>query len=140
MSNSDWCRIFVTENKTEAGSFSVQFQFPAITMTLVARDLLFAKRIIAFVTETRCNPVFRDAHIGGGVYRHIPEKSIDLSSSFPHSRVLLVKNGEYESGFVMRIEPCSTFSGCIAIHDELEAMLDALREIADDYEAGQKDT
>ena len=106
MSNSDWCHILVTEDEHEGGFLSVQFQLPAITMTLAARDLLFAKRIIAFVAETRGNPAFRDAHIGGGVYRHMPEKSIDLSSSFPDSRVLLVKNGEFDSSFILRVEPC----------------------------------
>ncbi len=140
MSDSDWCHIFVTEDEHEGGVLSVQFQLPAITMTLAARDLLFAKRIIAFVAETRGNPAFRDAHIGGGVYRHMPEKSIDLSSSFPDSRVLLLKNGEFDSSFILRVEPCSTFSGILDLHDEqLDAMLDSLQEIIDDYGDGQKD-
>jgi hypothetical protein len=137
MSDSDWCHIFVTEDKHEGGLLSVQFQLPAITMTLAARDLLFAKKTIAFVAETRGNPAFRDAHIGGGVYRHMPKKSIDLSSSFPGSRVLLIKNGEFDSSFILRVEPCSTFSGMLDLHDaQLDAMLDSLQEIIDDYGEG----
>jgi len=140
MSDS-YCRIFVNEDEHEGRLVSVQFQMPAITMTLAVRDLLFAKRIIAFVAETRGNPAFRDAHIGGGVYRHMPEKSVDLSSSFPDSRVFLQKDGEYDSSFILRVEPCSTFSGVLDIHDEqLDAMLDSLQEIIDDYGDGQKDT
>ena len=141
MSRSAYCYIFVNEDEHEGGLLSVQFQLPAITMTLAARDLSFARKIIAFVGETRGNPAFRDAHIGGGVYRHMPEKSVDLSSSFPDARVLLRKNGEYDSGFILRIEPCPTFSGILDIHDEqLDAMLERLQEIVDDYGDGQKDT
>ena len=141
MSDSDWCHIFVTEDEHEVGVLSVQFQFPAITMTLAARDLLFAKRIIAFVAETRGNPAFRDAHIGDGVYHRMPEKSVDLSSSFPGSRLLLLKNGEFDSSFFLRIEPCSTFLGVVDIHDEqLDAMLNSLQEIIDEYGDGQKHT
>src|SRR5690606_13722732 len=97
---------------------AVQFQMPAITMTLAARDLLFAQKIIAFVADTRDSPAFRDTDIGGGVYRHIPEKSIDLSSSFPDSRVILQKTGEFDSSFILRFEPCSTFSGILELQDE----------------------
>jgi len=140
MSDS-YCHIFVNEDEHKGGLVSVQFQMPAITMTLAVRDLLFAKRIIAFVAETRGNPAFRDPHIGGGVYRHMPEKSVDLSSSFPDSRVFLRKNGEFDSSFILRVEPCSTFSGILDLHDEqLAAMLDSLQEIIDDYGDGQKDT
>jgi hypothetical protein len=139
MSDSTWCHIFVNEAGHEGGVVSVQFQFPPITVTLAARDLLFAKRIIAFVAETRGNPAFRDTHIGGGVYRPMPEKSVDLSSSFPGSRVLLSKDGEYDSSYILRVEPCLTFSGSLELHDEqLDAMLASLQEIIDDHGNGQK--
>ena len=95
---------------------------------------MFAKRIIAFVAETRGNPAFRDEHTGGGVYRRMPEKSVDLSSSFPASRVVLIKDGECDSSYILRVEPCPTFSGALQLSDEqLDAMLDSLREVLDDY-------
>jgi hypothetical protein len=53
-----YCHIFVNEDEHEGGVLSVQFQLPAITMTLAARDLLFAKRVMAFVAETRGIPRF----------------------------------------------------------------------------------
>jgi hypothetical protein len=141
MSNSASCYIFVNEDKDKGGLLSVQFQLPAITMTLAAQDLAFAKKIIAFVAETRGNPAFRDAHIGGGVYRPMPEKSIDISSSFPGSRVSLAKNGEFDSSFILRVEPCSTFSGILDLHDDLlDAVLESLQDIVDDYGDVQSDT
>ena len=137
MSDS-YCHIFVNQDEHEGRVLSVQFQKPAVTMTLAAQDILFAKKIIAFVAETRGNPAFRDAHIGGGVYSHMPEKSIDLSSSFPDSRVSLRKNGEYDSSFILRVEPCSAFSGIFDFHDEqLDHMLDSLQAILDDYDDGR---
>jgi hypothetical protein len=141
MSNSHLFDIFVTEDEHGGGLASVQFQLPALTITLAARDLLFAKKIIAFVAETRGNPAFRDEHIGGGVYRHMPEKSVDVSSSFPASRVVLVKDGEYDSSFILRIEPCPSFSGALELHDEqLDAMLDSLQEILHDYDDESRGT
>jgi len=140
MSDS-YCHIFVNEDEHGGRLLSVQFQMPAITITLAARDLLFAKRIIAFVAETRGNPAFRDAHIGDGVYRHMPEKSVDISSSFPDARVFLRKNGECDSSFILHVEPCSSFSGVLDLHDEqLDAMLDSLQEIINHYGDGEEDT
>jgi hypothetical protein len=141
MSDSAWCHIFVSEGKDKGGVLSVQFQLPAITMTLAAQDLAFAKKIIAFVAETRGNPAFRDAHIGGGVYRHMPEKSVDLSPSFPGSCVSLAKNGEYDSSYILRVVPCSTFSGSLDLRDDLlDAVLDSLQDLVDDYKDFRSDT
>ena len=134
MKNSHWCHAFVIEDELETGKFSVQFQLPAITVAFTANDLLFAQRFLDFVSETRANPVYRDAHIGNGVYRHMPEKSVDLSSSFRDTKGLLLKGGEYDSSYILRIAPSASFSMIFDICDEqLDALLGSLQEIIDDY-------
>jgi len=134
MNNSYTWHVFVSEDKPADGLFSVQFQLPAITITFTAENLLFARRILDFVAETRANPAFRDPHLGNGVFRHMPEKSIDLSASFRDTRIVLLKNGEYDSSYVLRIAPSSSLALIFDISDErLDALLDSLKDIIDDY-------
>ncbi len=134
MSDSYPCDVFVTEDKPETGLFSVQFQLSVTTITFTAEDLLFAQRFLDFVSETRANPAYRDAHVGNGVYRTMPEKSVDLSSSFRDTKVVLVKDGEYDSTYVLRIEPSTSCSMLFKIYDDqLDALLGRIQNIIDDH-------
>ena len=138
MSNSEgWCQVFVTEVVPGACLYSVQFQLPALTVTMVARDLLFAAKLIEFVEETRGNPDFRDVHLGGGRYRRTPETSVDLSASFPETGVVLIKDGESDSRFFLRVEPCASFWTTIDFCDgQVDALLDGLKEVIDEFVNG----
>jgi hypothetical protein len=134
MNDSYRCEVFVTEDKQGTGVFSVQFQLRSITITFTAGDLLFAQRFLDFVSETRANPAYRDAKIGNGVYRTMPEKSVDLSSSFCDTKVVLLKDGEYDSSYVLRIEPSTSCSMVFHIYDDqLDALLGSIQNIVDDY-------
>jgi hypothetical protein len=141
MNDSNRCEVFVTEDKERTGVFSVQFQLDSITITFTAGDLLFAQRILDFVSETRANPAYRDAEIGNGVYRTMPEKSVDLSSSFCDTKVVLLKDGEYDSGYVLRITPSKSCAMILDIYDErLDALLSGIQDIVDELEDTSKDT
>ena len=129
MSESAYCDIFVDDPCD--GVFSVQIQLPALTITLTAHDLMFAKRILDFISETRSNPTFRDAHLGNGVYRHVPQKLIDLSSSFCGTTLQFEKDGEYDSRYFVRMHSSSsrvTFS----LGDQLlDVFAESLQEVID---------
>jgi hypothetical protein len=141
MNDSYRCDVFVTEDKPETGVFSVQFQLSSITITFTAEDLLFAQRFIDFVSETRANPDYRDTHVGNGVYRTMPEKIVDLSSSFRDTKVVLRKDGEYDSTYTLRIAPSTSCSMLFHIYDEkLDAFLGSIQEIIDDYAGKSKRT
>ena len=119
----------------------MQFQLPAITVTFTAKDLLFAQRFLDFVSETRANPVYRDAQIGNGVYRHMQEKSVDLSSPFRDTNLVLLKNGEFDSSYILRIAPSTSCAMIFDICDEqLDALLGSIQEIIDDYGDTSKGT
>src|SRR4051812_25317424 len=105
MNDSYPCDVFVTDDTPETGVFSVQFQLSSITITFTAEDLLFAQRFLDFVSDTRANPAYRDVRIGKGTYRTMPEKSVDLSSSFRDTKVVLLKDGEGDSTYILRIAP-----------------------------------
>jgi hypothetical protein len=95
---------------------------------------LFAQRFLDFVSETRANPAYRDAHIGNGVYRTMPEKSVDLSSSFCDTQVVLLKDGEYDSSYILRIAPSRSCSMIFHIYDDgLDALLGSIQNIIDDH-------
>jgi hypothetical protein len=112
----------------------VQFQLPSITITFTAGDLLFAQRFLDFVSDTRANPAYRDAHIGNGVYRTMPEKSVDLSSSFCDTQVVLLKDGEHDSSYILRIAPSRSCSMIFNICDDgLDALLGSIQNIIDDH-------
>ena len=134
MNDSYRCDVFVTEDKPETGAFSVQFQLPSITITFTSEDLLFAQRFLDFVSETRANPAYRDVHIGNGVYRTMPEKSVELSSSFRDTKVVLLKDGEYDSTYILRIAPSTSCSMIYKIYDnQLDVLLGSIQNIIDDY-------
>ena len=141
MNASYRCDVFVTEDKPETGVFSVQFQLSSISITFVAEDLLFVQRILDFVSETRANPAYRDAHIGNGVYRTMPEKGVDLSSSFRDTKVVLLKDGEHDSTYVLRMAPSMSCSMLFHIYDDqLDALLGSIQNIIDDYCDTSRDT
>ena len=141
MNDSYRSDVFVTEDKPETAVFSVQFQLSSITITFVAEDLLFVQGILDFVSETRANPAYRDAHIGNGVYRTMAEKSVDLSSSFRDTKVVLLKDGEHDSTYVLRIAPSTSCSMLFHIYDEqLDALVGSLQNIIDDIGDTSKGT
>jgi hypothetical protein len=141
MNDSYPCDVFVTEDKPETGVFSVQFQLSSITITFTAEDLLFAQRFLDFVSETRANPAYRDARIGKGAYRHMPEKSVDLSSSFRDAKVVLLKDGEGDSIYILRIAPSTSCSMTFHIYDDqLDALLGGIQNIIDEYPDTSKGT
>src|SRR5947207_2237991 len=107
-----WCHVFVEAKARSPKRYSVQVQVPAITLTIPARDLTFAVRAVDFVAATRDNPKFRDKPIGGGRYRRMPEKLVDLSDSFIRTSVTLQKDGEFDDRYFVRI--ASSRKGSIA--------------------------
>lgn len=134
MNDSYPCDVFVTEDEPETGVFSAQFRLSSITITLTAQDVLFAQRFLDFVSETRANPAYRDTRIGNGVFRTMPEKSIDLSSSFRDTKVVVLKDGEGDSTYVLRIAPSASCSIiCDIYDDQLDALLGSMRNIIDDH-------
>jgi hypothetical protein len=125
---------FITADEQAAGPYCVQWQFPAFTINCTATDLTFARRIIDFVAETRANPAYRDRPLGGGVFRHMDEKSIDLSSQFVDVSFKLSKIGEYDHGYTLQFSSSSRFWFRVELHDqELDDFLYGLREIIQSY-------
>src|SRR5262245_14664135 len=118
---------FVTENEHGPGRHGVQWQFRGVTITCVARELSFAHEIRNFVAETRANPAYRDRPIGEGKYRHMPEKCINLSPYFLDVEFTMLKLGEWDHGYLIRISPRSQFSISFELHEkELDEFLDGL--------------
>lgn len=135
MQPSNRCEIFVTENRPSVGQYEVQFQFPAFTATLPANNLAFAKQILEFVEKTKENPEFRDIPLGGGVYRHMPEASIDVSPCFSGTTFVFQKLGEYDTSYTVRITSPSGLRLHFDIHDEqLIAFVQSLRDLTNDSE------
>lgn len=122
------CDVIVIEDDPTVGAFNVQFQFRTFTLTLTASDLAFARRIVDFVSETKGNPAYRDQHLGGGVYKTMPEKCIDLSSSFPGVSFEFQKNGEFDDAYVAHVACSSGMRLHVEIRgDELESFVEGLR-------------
>jgi hypothetical protein len=103
-SADDRCDISIDDDTPTVGLFEVHFQFSDFRLTLTATDLSFLQRILDFVAETKGNPEYRDLCLGGGHYRCMPEKSIDLSGSFRDSKFVLQKDGEYDDAYIVRVE------------------------------------
>src|SRR5687768_9303212 len=122
---------FVTEDEHGPGRHGVQWQFPGFTITCVAFDLSFAQEIIDFVTETRANPAYRDIPLGAEMYRHMPEKSIDLSRHFSAMKFTVDKMGEWDHGYSICLDGAA-FSISFEVHEkELDDFLTGLQEIAE---------
>lgn len=119
---SDWKMLtvdtFVTENDPGPGRHSVQWQFTGFMITCVALDLSFARELTAFVAETRANPAYRDIPLGKGLYRYMPEKSIDLSHHFLNLEFKVWKLGEWDHGYLVRISPGSHLSISVELHQK----------------------
>ncbi|MCP4105763.1 MAG: hypothetical protein GY749_09530 [Desulfobacteraceae bacterium] len=125
---------FVEENDSNSGQYNIQWQFPTFTINCTATDLEIAQKIITLIEETRANPAYRDTHLGGGHYRHMEPKGIDLSYCFADVNFSIYKCGEcdhgYELGFV------STSGFYVSFHlanEELDDFLYGLGEIIENY-------
>lgn len=126
--------VFVTGDEPSEGLFTLNFQTPLTTVILTAGDLLFARRILEFVEETRGNPIYRDIPLADGRFRRIPEKSVDLSASFPGTAACLEKDGEYDDSYVFRITPSTACCLIFQIRgDRLEALLESIQDVVDDW-------
>jgi hypothetical protein len=124
-------QTFVTENEDASDRYRIQWQFRDVTVDCVASDLVFARRIINFVADTRGNPSFRDAPLGGGASRKMPDKRIDLSSHFMDIKFEFWKLGEYDHAYLLRIALGKSFWISTELHErELDDFLDGLRGIA----------
>ena len=128
-----WCDVSVSEHEPEQGHFRINFQLPHFSFTVTATDLLFAKRVLAFVAETRGNPVYRDTPVGGGVYRHMPEKSIDLSTSFKDTAFKFQKLGSSDCYYLLKVASGSLWLSFRMEDELLVAFADGLQEIIDNY-------
>ena len=104
-------------------------------------DVTFAERILDFVKETRANPRYRDTPLGGGVYRHMDEKSIDLSSHFLDAEFTFRKIGESDHGYAMLVSSLSGLWISVQLHDqELDDFLHGLKEIIEDHSVETDDS
>ena len=131
------CLIFVSETEPD-GCCSVQFQSSVSTITLKASDLLFVRRVIDFIAETRGNPAYRDTQLKNGVFRRMLEKSVDLSASFLDTKILLFKDGEYDDSYVFRITPSASCWMMFNLRGELlDSFVEGMREIVDDFGVGK---
>jgi hypothetical protein len=123
---------FVTEVEHGPGRHGIQWQFPGFTITCVALDLSFAQKIMDFVAETRANSAYRDTPLGEGKYRHMPEKSIDLSSHFSDVEFTVHKLGEWDHGYSICISPGPQLSISFELHEkELDDFLHGLGEFVE---------
>ena len=131
MTFRDRSDIFIAEDTPTVGSLQVQFQFPTFALTLIARDVSFAQRILDFVSETKGNPDYRDLNLGDGRYRCMPEKTIDLSASFPESTFVIEKDGEFNDSYVFRVASPAGLCLQFDIRGELlETLVEVLRDIS----------
>ncbi len=128
---SAWCNVFVVPDVPVPGRFKVQWQFPTFMFTCTARDLGFAQVFLDFVVETRGNPGCRDAPMGGGVYRYMAEKSVDLSPYFDHVTLRLQKLGKSDDGYMMSLKHAGASLQFDIDGDITEALLQEIREIAE---------
>jgi hypothetical protein len=133
------CFACVQRKGQSAKTYLLHFQVPSLTITLAAHSLSFAAKAIKFIETTRNNPKFRDKHLGGGVYRHMPQKRVDLSASFVRTKVTIHKYGEFDDRYFIRVTSSPTNTLVIAVGGEqLDAFLGSLREIIDDHLGGSR--
>ena len=102
-----WCHTYFTADVPTKGLFQIQWQFPAFTYNCTANSLQFAPLVLAFIAETRGNPACRDIPLGGGVYKYMDEKVLDLSRFFLDIRLLFQKLGEGDDSYLLKIEHAS---------------------------------
>jgi len=127
---SDRLRIVVSDDASGSAPFEVQFQFSTFTLTLVAADRSFARKLLEFIAETKGNPIYRARYLGAGRYRTMSEKGIDLSSSFPGSTFRFEKDGEYDDSYIARVSNPSGLELQFAVRGEqLEMLVEELHEI-----------
>jgi hypothetical protein len=134
MNNSKpWCDIFVTEDELEQSLYKISIQTTHFNLFLTATDLSFARRTLDFIAETKGNALYRDTPVGGGEYRYMPEKSVDLSSSFRNTTLKFQKLGSSDCAYLVRAA-AAEISLCFEMWDELlEAFANGLQGIIDDY-------
>jgi hypothetical protein len=122
---------FISENEHGPGRHGVQWQFGGFTIDCVATDLSFGHKIIDFVDQTRANPACRDIESSLGIYRTMPEKSVDLSAHFEDLHFELHKIGEYDHGYVIKAWREVQLKVMFELHEqELDDFLFGLREFA----------
>lgn len=129
-----WSHLFLTEDARTPGLFSFQCQLPRLTFTLQAVDTAFVRQILDFVAETRADPRYRDAPLGGGLYRHYsPTKALDLSACFRDASFTIVKLGEGDASYALHFGHEPGLQIQVELHDAgLDAFLDQLRDLADE--------
>jgi len=109
----------------------VQWQFGDFMVDCIATDLSFGQKIIDFVNQTRANPVYRDVASAPGIYRYMPEKSIDLSAHFEDLNFEVHKIGEYDHGYLIKAWRGVQLKITLELHEqELDDFLYGLREYA----------
>ena len=123
--------VIVSEDDSTASHFEVQWQAPALTVTLIARDLTFARRAIDFIAKTRDNPKFRDIPLGGGMYRAVVTE-LDLSDSFVDTSVCLGKDGMEDCRYYMRVRSGKVWLRPDIHSQDVERLVDTLW-IIDEY-------
>lgn len=132
-----WCHTFVTPDEAVENRWEIQWQFPTFTLTVTATSHLFAEQILAFVAETRGNPQYRDIPLGGGVYRHMDEKSVDLSPYLENACFKLRKSGESDHGYSLDLASQSLHLRFELHNDALDAFLDGIEDIAEDIDVNR---
>jgi hypothetical protein len=124
--------IFVTEDASSPGLYELQWQATGLDIDLVACDLSFAQKPIDFIAKTRDNPDFRDIPLGNGVYRQV-EIELDLSDCFVDTKVCIVKDGECDSRYILRIGSGNLGVYPIIYGAQVDHLLDTLNEIVEDF-------
>lgn len=124
--------IFETDDPRGLGQHGIQWQFSHFTIDCLVIDLSFARRILDFVCETRENPIYRNVHLGEGVFRHIPEMTVDLTCCFSGIQFQIWKIGEWDHGYSFRISTGPEFSISFELHEqELDEFLVEMRDLED---------
>jgi hypothetical protein len=118
------------EDKPTPGLYEVQWQAGAVSVELIAKDLVFADKVAAFIADTRRSPAHRDIPLADGRFRAVVTE-LDLSESFLNATVCLGKDGSEDSRYYSRIRSGSLWLR-LEIRDlEVDAFLQTLGDVSD---------
>ena len=128
------CDLFIIDSSEDTGGWDVSLQIPFVAIGLHATSLSFLQKLLEFFRETLNNPVYRDEKIGPGHYRHMPDKSCDLSDCFDIP-VSIRKDGEFDDRYFVHLSlnPEDGISLVLSGEEMVHALEDALEDAIEDW-------
>lgn len=126
--------IYIDNIFSEFGKYSIQLCTNSMSVTLIAKDLLFLDKILVFVKETLNNPKYRDNEITDNYFKRMPKKSLDISGSFPSIYIELEKDGEFDDRYIFHLNVEEKMQINFDISGNfLNDFLDKLGELKEEY-------